>query len=124
MNILTEEQLKKIRGLRPISASVNTGIIRAYETEAIHIYLLMVTEETATPLVEPETVIVVCVPLKVGVPMLVIAVAVVGVPKPVRTEEPVPCAESEPVATVFAVPSVKPITTVETSSSPLFIPAM
>lgn len=42
MNILTEEQLKKIRGLRPISASVNTGIIRAYETEAIHIYLLKI----------------------------------------------------------------------------------
>lgn len=42
MNILTEEQLKKVRGLRPISASVNTSIIRTYETEAIHIYLLKI----------------------------------------------------------------------------------
>lgn len=42
MNILTDEQIKKYRGLRPISASISNGILRAYETEAIHIYLLKI----------------------------------------------------------------------------------
>lgn len=42
MNILTDEQIKECRGLRPISASINNGILRAYETEAIHIYLLKI----------------------------------------------------------------------------------
>lgn len=81
--------------------------------------VLMDIEATATPLVEPETVIVAWVPLKVGVPMLVIAVAVVGVPNPVRTAEPVPVEAKEPVATVFAVPSVKSTTTFSAEASSL-----
>ncbi len=42
MQLLSDEQLKQIRNLRPISNSVSNTLLRTYESEAIRLYLLRV----------------------------------------------------------------------------------